>query len=132
MRNINHITVPVLTSHDCSAVLIQNGESHIVLASFYFDITHKIEDHPSLKKILKFAKDKKIPLLIGTDTNAHSGLWYSPSNNPRGDTFEDIILSNDLFVLNNNSAFTFVSGRGMSHIDVTLTNTLGYNLVQNW
>ena len=59
-------------------------------------------------------------ILLGGDTNAHGSLWGSPTNNARGDHWEDLILVNDFFLLNNSNDHTFSNHIGESHLDITL------------
>ncbi len=62
-------------------------------------------------------------LIIGGDTNAKSSLWFSSTNNRRGDELVEFIVQNNLTILNNSSKPTFMSSFGQSNIDLTLVNT---------
>ena len=61
------------------------------------------------------------------DSNAHSSL-YGPSNNARGDQFEDLVLQHGLTVENTGNTPTFETQRGgrliQTFIDVTLTRDI--------
>ncbi|QQP36073.1 Uncharacterized protein FKW44_021054, partial [Caligus rogercresseyi] len=75
---------------------------------------------------------KKIPLLIGMDTNAHSTLWGSDTTNKRGEQIEEMCASHQMNVCNEGKRFTFVGGVGSSVIDVTFANDLMLPYVTLW
>ena len=83
---------------------------------------------------MKMIDDKGLPLIMGVDSNAHSSL-YGPSNNTRGDDFEDFILQYGLSVENIGTKPTFETRRANSmartHIDVTLSRDLDCE-IKHW
>ena len=95
------------------------------VCSFYSDITNNSVDH-SLEVIKRTCP--KI-LLLG-DSNAHSTLWGSQTNNSRGDIWEHYLMRTSLTVLNNDSEITFSNHLGSSHIDISLTDSPDY--FKNW
>ncbi len=80
-----------------------------------YDLLTKLDS--DLKEI------KPYYLIIGGDTNAKSSLWFSSTNNRRGDELVEFIVQNNLTILNNSSKPTFMSSFGQSNIDLTLVNT---------
>ena len=56
--------------------------------SFIFASTYMAQEEPAppetLKELVAFSHKEKIPLVIGTDANAHHTVWSSIIVNPRG------------------------------------------------
>ena len=71
-------------------------------------------------------------IIIGTDSNAHSQLWMSPSSNPRGEIFEDFISHNNLFVCNIGNKYTYDCAIGKSIIDLSLVSTTMVDRIKDW
>jgi ribonuclease HI len=72
-------------------------------------------------------------LIISADSNANSRVWFSKSDDSRGDLFNDFIAENNLLLLNNNENIaTYHTTRGESFIDLTLTNVNCVSLIKNW
>ena len=67
---------------------------------------------------------------MGADSNAHSTLW-GPTQNQRGDDFEDFLHRNDLYVLNDGLKPTYYhwanGSRTKTYIDITVVNTFAIN-----
>ena len=67
---------------------------------------------------------------MGADSNAHSTLW-GPTQNQRGDDFEDFLHRNDLYVLNDGQKPTYYhwanGSRTKTYIDITVVNTFAIN-----
>jgi hypothetical protein len=59
--------------------------SKVILCSVYWDIT-KQELPKEFTKLVKYCKDKSLPLLLCGDMNAHSEFWGSTNSNKRGET----------------------------------------------
>ncbi len=105
----------------CVCTLDIDGEPWY-LASVYLDILLDIKQNAKLSDLIDFCRTKKIPLVLGLDTNAHSYLWESSDTNGRGEDLEEIIFEKDLTVLNRGNVCTFQTERARSIIDVTLVN----------
>jgi hypothetical protein len=111
-----------------SVLTIDNQDIH--LCSAYMPPSTAIEpilDHlnDSIKEIIP--KN----LLICCDSNAKSNVWYSTTNNIRGDQILEFVLKNDLKILNNSTEPTFFTPHGQSHIDLTLTN-ISSDIINDW
>ena len=89
---------------------------------------------PWLVKVLEYANSRKLPIIIGMDSNAHSSL-YGNQTNPRGEELEEIIINHGLFIENLGTKPTFQAARenGMieSTIDVTLSRGVDQR-INNW
>ena len=67
-------------------------------------------------------KKKKLPLIVGMDSNAHSSMWGAEDTNDRRRELEEIFFEHDLVVLNQGREYTFDTGNRKSIIDVTVAN----------
>ena len=121
-----------MSTRDCTACLWHpNRKSTVVIASIYMDITKDVITE-ELKEVVKFAKEKKYPLIIACDSNAHAHLWGMVQSNPRGETLEDFILQENLVVCNIGTKNTYEAPTGSSIIDLTLTNTDLFYEINSW
>ena len=114
--------IEALTSRDTTCVNLHNSKEELVICSSYQDITFP-EVINNIDKCVEHSKSVNKNIIIGTDSNAHSELWMSDSANSRGEVFEDFITSNDLFVCNIGSKYTYDCATGKSIIDITLLST---------
>ena len=105
--------------------------TNVYLCALYWDINKDIPPKPFMD-LLNYATDKNIPVIIMSDSNAHSFMWYSKDENERGHTLEDLILLNELTVLNDSNVPTFDTFRGQSCIDVTLVSNKIAQHFQKW
>ena len=118
--------VPDLTARDTATALLHiesKGKSEtIMIISSYLDITKTVDDMfpTELIAAVKRCIQLKIPVIIGSDTNAHSQLW-SEDSNPRGLAMEEFILQFGLDVENVGLQPTFIARGSHTIIDVTLT-----------
>ena len=60
-----------------------------------------------LKKLVAFSDEDKIPLVIGTDANAHHTVWGSTNVNPRGLELLMYCVSANLYFCNVGNKPTF-------------------------
>ena len=132
----NDITVAALEgwcSRDCAVAIARIRNRQVILMSVYLDIHMPVQPR-WLLDLMTVLNKKKYPIIAGFDTNAHSTL-YGPSNNARGDDFEDFILKEGFQVENLGQVPTFEIMRGntlvQTHIDVTLTRNMNPP-VQGW
>ena len=93
---------------------LQRGRK-LNVVSIYHDINHRTLDIP-ITELIRSSPN----VLVAGDTNAHSTLWGSPVNNPRGDHWDEFIIANDLNVLNWGTDPTFSNHIADTHIDVSL------------
>ena len=88
--DVNLTAMDSWCSRDCAVGLTRIGGVQTVLVSLYLDIT--LEVQPGwLDELMNMLEQKGYPVLMGIDSNAHSSL-YGPSNNARGNAFEDLSL----------------------------------------
>jgi len=126
--------VPEYSDGDVATVLYRpagRDETEVYMTAVYMDITrNSVPD--KLVSLVKFCERKQRRLVICSDTNAHSSLWNSPENNPRGDMVEDLIMQYCLDVKNVGSVPTFIGSMGHSIIDVTMTTANAASMVLDW
>ena len=100
--------------------------SEIMLISLYWDSKAKALPEKFLA-CLKWCGEKRIPVHIGGDFNAHSTLWGGRNNTSRGDLVTKLMFDYNLILLNEGDIATFnIGGRNSpeksSVIDLTLTS----------
>lgn len=84
-----------------------------------------------LDQVLRALRGK--PVLIGTDANARSPLWFSDESDDPGQRLEDFIFEHRLQVINEVSPYyTFSSHAGESNIDVTVVSSAAIRLNWSW
>ena len=108
-----------------------NNNTTIIMASIYMDITKPVPTD-TIDRLTIFAERERLPLVVGTDSNAHHTAWGHPSCNRRGRDLLQSLSSNNLVLINSGSTPTFRSKQGKSVIDLTFTNTYGNQLINNW
>ena len=87
---------------------------------------------PIFRELCIFCRRNGWGLFIGSDANAHSVLWGSPQTNARGEKLTDFIYSEDLHIHNIGNAPTFEDARRTAIIDITLTNNICLDKLENW
>ncbi|CAB4045864.1 Hypothetical predicted protein, partial [Paramuricea clavata] len=113
--------VEEFTDMDMATVAIKSGGKVVYMASIYLDINLPVEK-VKMTELIQCCHRKKIPLVMGLDTNSHSPLWGCEETNPRGQHLEEIIHSSGISVLNCGDEPTFQTLNGSSIIDVTMVN----------
>jgi hypothetical protein len=88
----------------------------------YFDINLSIED--DIRKVEKIsAHISKGGLIIATDSNARSKMWFDITTNQREELLEEFIITNNLFIINEYIGIpTFETSGGRSNIDLTISS----------
>jgi ribonuclease HI len=72
-------------------------------------------------------------LIISIDSNAHSRVWFSNTDDNRGNILNEFIAQNNLIMLNNNvNTPTYYTPEAESFIDLTLTNLAATPLINQW
>ena len=98
----------------------------------YLDITEKLDNTiEQINYILQLANTRVI--LITMDSNSRSRSWHDKLTNGRGKRLEELLISKQLFIMNEDSEMTtFQSTRGSSYIDLTISNYKLLKEVQEW
>ena len=131
-KEIDAMLIRQLTDTDTVAVEVIKRNTRIIAASMYLDRENQIEnDLIKMELVLQYAKN--IGVLIASDTNARSSLWYDRVNNIRGRILEEFITTKQLYILNEeNSDTTFSNRLGTSNIDLTIINPQLLSTITGW
>ena len=121
--DLNPWLVTGFTDEDMCVVAIKISGQEVYLCSLYLDILQTIFK-PAFLKLVEWCNRKRMPLVIGMDSNAHSPLWGSDDKNARGEDLENIFLTRNITVINAGSEPTFETSRAKSVIDVTALNNM--------
>ena len=121
--------VESLSTPDITVIQITLNRKSTLLVSVYLDITWVKVIPDSLHKVLRYAEDNRLGILIAADTNSHSSL-FGPSTNRRGEQMELFIAKYKLTVENNSHIPTYESRGAATCIDVTLTARLGVSVFE--
>ena len=116
-------------SCDVCACAIVTDDRMLYVVSAYHDIT-LFPVMQELEAILN--SNPRSPVIIGSDTNAHSTTWGCDRNNTRGDQLEEFIANQSLSIANVGRQPTFVTSAAQTIIDVTLTNMPASSRIFNW
>ena len=119
-----------LSSKDLVAVQIRIGQQDVLIVSAYMDITINTLETPDFVKVLDFANDRGLGMVIGMDSNCHSTL-FGPKQNQRGHLFDELISNNNLTIENVGHSPTYESRGNKTCIDVTLTRGLRQT-IKDW
>lgn len=132
---INGSLVPSLTTRDICVVLINvkvgNVDKQYVYCSAYFphDMASPTED---FKKVVSHCDKNNLPLIVGSDANAHHIVWGSSDINPRGLDLMEYLCSTNLNILNIGNIPTFVKSNREEVLDITLCTNKITHEVNNW
>ena len=115
------------TTPDLVALKIKHDSKEIIMASSYMDGNTMIPP-PNTNRLIDYADKHKLPLIIGSDTNAQHKLWGNKECNKRGEELLEFLTTCGLSWANKGTTPTFLN----SIIDITITNTAGCDLINDW
>ena len=132
-RQTPFVYLEQLSNSDASVIIVQTRCSKLLLASIYLDYKDKSVTPPWLHKIAEYAESHALPAIFSFDSNAHSRM-YGTTTNDRGKKFEEFILKFNLMVENRGTTPTFHAFRRNNSIDTSIDVTLSRGLVplHNW
>ena len=85
--------VDAIMKPDFACAILETGIEEmpvLLVVSAYLDINKDEEEMlQDLEKISAFTKQKKIPLFMGVDSNAHSPFWGDTEANDRGEKWRN-------------------------------------------
>ena len=87
VKRLNAWLVDDFTKRDICTVCIKIGGVKSYLCSLYLDIELDVVNEDFVR-LAAHAHANGIPLIVAMDSNAHSSLWGSRDQNPRGDKLE--------------------------------------------
>ena len=121
-----------LSDTDTVTVEVIKDSTKIIATSMYYDREIQIEsDLEKMERELLHAN--KSGVLIASDTNARSSLWYDRVTNERSRILEEFMNSKQSYFLNEESSdTTFSNSVGNSNIDLTIINTQLLSNITGW
>ena len=130
--NIDAILVSKISDEDTVVLELIFNNLKFYAISMYFDIQGQIESNLNkIDEIMKLTKGGKVP--IAAYTNARSKTWHDHSTNSRGKKLEEFLVATQLHIINEYSERnTFNNTRGVSNIDLTITNNNLLKHVLDW
>ena len=131
-KMIVSILIRQLSDEDAVVTKIVYNKVKIIIVSMYFDINRQIED--DLNKIGAIMQHAKgTGTIIAMDSNARSTTWHDHITNHRGRIIEEFLVSVQLHILKEDSNLTtYLSSRGSSNIDLTVTSNSILREVEDW
>ncbi|XP_073986093.1 uncharacterized protein [Rhodnius prolixus] len=125
------------SSEDSTAVSVSNLHSfssssfNVVVASVYFP--HDDESPPLVvRRLIDYCSERRLPLVIGCDANAHHTAWGSSDVNSRGEALLEYLMSTNLVWCNRGHKPTFVTRSRREVLDLTLVSSDIVDLVSGW
>ena len=86
-KNLISVGMESFWGRDLVVCMIKGSDFSVVFASLYCDVSRKPAIENNFERLVKYCKEKSLPLIVGADSNAHSTYW-GPSQNRRGQEFE--------------------------------------------
>ena len=131
-KRVDTILLKQLSDEDAVVIELIFGYKKVIIASMYFDINRCIGiDLRKIEAIIQHAQDAGI--LIAMDSNVRSSSWRNILTNGTGRTLEEFLISQQLYIMNEESSLTtFQGSHGKSNIDITITNDRLLSAVVNW
>ena len=136
-KDIKATFMPQFSSRDVTTVLINitngNTNEEIIFCSVYMpgEVMNKIPDETT-REAINYSSTSGVPIIIGTDCNAHHDIWGSSNINRRGELLLEYISTTDLDILNIGNQPTFVNRIRSEVLDITLATNKLSNRIKNW
>jgi hypothetical protein len=106
---------------------------HVIIGSAY--MPYDSEDLPpqeEIKKLVAYAEDKGLELLLGCDANCHHEVWGSIDINPRGESLLDFTMHTRQHILNREKEPTFLDSRRQEVLDIAICTRGLVGPVRDW
>jgi hypothetical protein len=133
-KNVDLWLCPSFSDRDTATCLLRTKKGNdIYVTSVYMD--QLIPDPPeAFQRLLR--EKGNTPVLICTDSNAHSSLWGQeelyPAATERGRMIENLLEDHDLSLVNTGTVQTFITSRASSIIDLTICSHSLLPLISGW
>nr|XP_012217193.1 PREDICTED: uncharacterized protein LOC105669026 [Linepithema humile] len=118
--------IPHLCSRDVAAVEVNftdhsGDRKKMVICSAYFshDEGEAVPPVPVIK-LAEYCQEKRLPLIMGCDANAHHTVWGSSDTNDRGRKVLEFLATTDLEILNTGDEPTFCTIARREVLDITV------------
>nr|XP_012217588.1 PREDICTED: uncharacterized protein LOC105669289 [Linepithema humile] len=130
--------IPHLCSRDVAAVEVNftddsGDRKKMVVCSAYFshDEGEAVPPAPVIK-LAEYCREKRLPLIMGCDANAHHTVWGSSDTNKRGRKVLEFLASTDLEILNTGDEPTFCTIARREMLDITVCSRQLIQEVVEW
>lgn len=134
-NNTKHVCLSEFLTRDLvpieTNILIGGVSKRVVLASAYFAGDREAPPREVLNLSL-YCKTNNIPLLMGSDANAHSESWGSTDTNSRGELIIDFLILTNLTTFNIGNRPTFETINRREVLDVTIGSYFWCGLITKW
>ena len=132
----DHLNIFILSDYSDEDTVVAAWETKSTtywLLSCY--MAHDHGDNPPndlVRKVLRDANRRRIPVVICADANAHHLIWGSSDTNTRGECLFEFILDSNLVVANRGSEPTFVVANRKEVLDITLISLSYADSIVDW
>ena len=125
--------LPMFSDADVVAVRVQNLREgdHCIFSSVYM-ANEEPAPPEKFRELVSFCEAEKIPLIVGSDANAHHTTWGSSNVNDRGEHLLAYCACNNLEICNVGQKPTFRTSVREEVLDLTLANCQAWGLVRGW
>ena len=136
-KSINHFCLSEYMTQDLVSIQVQlelgnNASQDVVIASAYFAGDNNEVPPVEVQELVRHCNLKKIPLIIGCDSNAHNEVWGSSDTNVRGEYLFEFLIKENLNVCNIGDAPTFRNRVREEVLDITIASPDIRNFIRNW
>jgi ribonuclease HI len=131
-KNIRYIEFITYSSDIMVAANIYVEDKTYLLISLYCSPFNNLQiELDFLSNCLNTLKPEN--LIISTDSNAKSRVWFSERDDSRGNTINEFVNERNLIIINDNEFTpTYYSTHGKSFIDLTISNLNASNYIYEW
>ncbi|OXA46641.1 Retrovirus-related Pol polyprotein from type-1 retrotransposable element R1 [Folsomia candida] len=124
--------MPTPADHRChSHPYPVGGIGEVVISSAYMDRNYACPPE-EMRQLVSYCETNGLPLVIGSDTNAHHTMWGSTNINSRGAQLLDYIAQVDLHPINRGHRATFVVSNKKEVLDVTFVSSHLLDRIKAW
>lgn len=134
-NNIKHVCLSEFLTKDLvpieANILVGGALKKVVLASAYFAGDREIPPK-EVRDLSVYCNRNNVPLLIGSDANAHSECWGSTDTNKRGELLLEFLTESRLTTFNIGNRPTFETVNRKEVLDVTMGSFFWCGLITKW
>jgi hypothetical protein len=121
-KNIQAWPLLQFSDRDIMAVSTQLAHGRVVFASVYMPYEDSYPPASKVRELIAYCETRKLPLIIGCDSNAHHPFWGSSNVNKRGEQLLEYLMSTTLNVVNLGHKPTFEIRSRREVLDLTLVS----------
>ena len=107
--SMNAWFLEALSSKDITVIQVCILKQQVLIVSAYLDSSDGVVWNSEMERVIDYADNKNLGLIVCMDSNCHSTL-FGPDSNPRGKKLEEAIAAHNLTVENIGHVPTFHGG----------------------